>query len=313
NTIIAVVGDHGEALGEHGELTHGLLIYEPTLHVPMMIAAPSTRPREVKTAVSTIDLAPTLAALVNAKLDRADGRVLSLDAEPQSNDVYAESEYPLQFGWNDLASVRRGDSKLISNRELYNVAHDPSEKVNMLTTSRREFRQLDDALTAIRRTAIAATPAPVDEETKRKLASLGYIAPTTSKSGGADPVKMAPLFRRFEEATWALNDGRTKEALDALDQLVKDDPSNPVFRESLARALRHEGQLEPAIKLYREAVAMSPSDAEAWYNLAVALQEGGHAEEGAVAIREALRRDARRPEAHNALGVAYTNGGDLRA
>src|SRR5437868_5035011 len=279
-----------------------------------MIAAPHAKPRVVTTPVSTIDLAPSIAALVNAKLDRADGRALPLDAEPQSSDIYAESEYPRQFGWSDLAAVRRGDTKLISNRELYDLARDPAEKVNVLTTSRREFRQLDDALAAMRRTAVVTTQTVVDEETKSKLASLGYIAPTSSKSGGTeDPVKMVPLFRRFEEATWALNGGREKEALTILEQLVKDDPSNPVFRESLARALRHEGHLETAITLYREAVAISPADAEAWYNLAVALQEGGHAQEGAIAIREALRRDARRPEAHNALGVAYTNDGNMQA
>src|SRR5205085_7761556 len=117
NTIVAVVGDHGESLGEHGELTHGLLIYEPTFHVPMMIVAPHVKPRVVTTPVSTIDLAPSIAALVDAKLDRADGRALPLDAEPQSSDIYAESEYPRQFGWSDLAAVRRGDTKLISNRE----------------------------------------------------------------------------------------------------------------------------------------------------------------------------------------------------
>jgi arylsulfatase A-like enzyme/Flp pilus assembly protein TadD len=313
NTIVAVVGDHGEALGEHGELTHGLLIYEPTLHVPMMIAAPDVEARDVKTAVSTIDLAPTLAALSGVKLEHTDGRALALNGEPSSSDIYAETEYPLQFGWSDLASVRRGDAKLISNRELYDLARDPAEKANVLAEQRREFRLLDDALNAIRRTAVAATQTTVDEETRRKLASLGYIAPTSSAGGTQDPVKMAPLFRRFEEATWALNGGRAKDAIAALDQLVKDDPANPVFRESLARALRQQGQLEPAIKLYREAVAISPSDAEAWYNLAVALQEAGHAQEGAIAIREALRRDSQRPEAHNTLGIVYTNDGNFGA
>jgi choline-sulfatase len=314
NTIVAIVGDHGEALGEHGELTHGLLIYEPTLHVPMMIAGPDVEARDVKTAVSTVDLAPTLAALSGVKLERADGRALALNGEPSSSDVYAETEYPQQFGWSALASVRRGDTKLISNRELYDLERDPAEKTNVLPEKRREFRQLDDALNAIRRTAVAATQTTVDEETRRKLASLGYIAPAPNAGGGTqDPVKMAPLFRRFEEATWALNGGRVKDAIAALDQLVKDDPSNPVFRESLARALRQQGQLEPAIKLYREAVAISPSDAEAWYNLATALQEAGHAQEGAIAIREALRRDSRRPEAHNTLGIVYTNDGNFGA
>ncbi|HSS52569.1 MAG TPA: sulfatase, partial [Thermoanaerobaculia bacterium] len=63
-TVVAVVADHGEALGEHGELTHGLLLYEPTLHVPMILRAPGRlAPRVVRTPVSLVDLAPTLAGL----------------------------------------------------------------------------------------------------------------------------------------------------------------------------------------------------------------------------------------------------------
>jgi arylsulfatase A-like enzyme/Flp pilus assembly protein TadD len=303
-TIVAVVGDHGESLGEHDESTHGLLLYESTLHVPMIIAAPDVKPREVKSPVSTIDLAPTLASLAGAKLD---GRILPLDREPSQTDIYAETEYPLQFGWSSLASLRRGDDKLISNRELYDVANDPAEKVNRLDAKRREFRRLEDALNAIRRTAVASTPTVVGEETRRKLASLGYVAPTanpTREGAFPDPAKMAPLFSRFENA---------KDSIAALEQLVKDDPRNPVFRSTLARELRKKGNVEAAIKLYREAVALAPNDADAWYNLAVALQEAGHAEEGSIAIQESLRRNAQRPEAHNALGIALMNEGNVAA
>ncbi len=314
-TIVAIVGDHGEALGEHGELTHGLLLYEPTLHVPFLVGMPGMRSREVREPVSTTDLAPTLAALAGVSLaaKSVDGKILAGvirgDAEAPRADVYAETQYPLQFGWSELASVRRGDEKLISGRtrELYELARDPRETTNVLSDRRRELRELDEALAAIVKTARPATArVAVDEETRAKLASLGYVAPAPVPNRGdrPDPTAMAPLFRRFEEATWALNGGRAEEAIGILKTLVEADPSNPVFRETLARSLRQHGQLDAAIALYRETVAMSPENAEAWYNLAVALQEGGHAQEGGVAIREAIRRDARRPEAHNALGIA---------
>ncbi len=324
STIIAVVGDHGEALGEHGELTHGLLVYEPTLHVPMMIASPSARPHEILEPVSTVDLARTIAALAHVPFRARgnDGREISDfvtgRGEPPRSDIYAETEYPLQFGWSDLTSLRRGSLKLIKapvRRELYDLRSDPRESASVLEDQRRTFRDLDGALRRIVKTAAAApAPAAIDEETRSKLASLGYIAPTSitaSSSEKPDPVTMAPLFHQFEEATWALNGGRPAAALAILRRLVSADPANPVFRETLARSLRQQGQLEPAVQLYREAVAMAPDSAESWYNLAVALQEAGHAKEGGVAIREAIRRDAGRPEAHNALGIALTAEGNL--
>src|SRR5207244_13417934 len=80
-TIVAIVGDHGEGLGEHGEATHGLLLYESTLRVPLIIAGASLQPRVVREPISTADLAPTLAALAGAPMNvvRLDGRDLSRD------------------------------------------------------------------------------------------------------------------------------------------------------------------------------------------------------------------------------------------
>jgi arylsulfatase A-like enzyme/Flp pilus assembly protein TadD len=314
NTIVLVVGDHGESLGEHGELTHGLLVYESTLHVPMLLAAPDAEGRDVATPVSSIDVAPTLAALAGLKMDRTDGAAIPLRGDPAARDLYAESEYPAQFGWNDLAAVRRGASKLISNHELYDLARDPAEKTNVLTNDRRTFRALETAMLDVRKSEAApSTQTTVDEETRRKLASLGYVAPSASTSTAAErpnPAAMITLFRAFEEATWALNGGRAKEAIATLTRLTSADPRNPVFRESLGRALRQTGDNEAAVRLYRESVAISPNNADAWYNLAVALQDAGHRGEAGIAIREAIRRDDKRPEAHNTLGIALMTEGD---
>jgi arylsulfatase A-like enzyme/Flp pilus assembly protein TadD len=313
NTIVLIVGDHGESLGEHGELTHGLLVYEATLHVPMLLAAPDAEGHEVRTPVSSIDIAPTLAQLAGLKLNRADGIALPLKGEPEAKDLYAESQYPTTFGWSALSAIRRGASKLISNRELYDLGRDPNEKTNVLANDRRTFRALDTAMLEIGKSeAAASTQTTVDEETRRKLASLGYVAPSGAPSTGnhPDPVAMTQLFRQFEEATWALNGGRPKEAIAAFTKLVAADSRNPVFRESLGRALRQTGDNEAAVRLYRESVAIAPNNADAWYNLAVALQDAGHRDEAGIAIREAIRRDDKRPEAHNALGVALMSEGN---
>ena len=321
-TIVAVAGDHGEALGEHGELTHGLLLYQPTLHVPMIISGAGVTAATLHEAVACTDLAPTLVSLaLNQKL-AADGVDLSISVrghhEPPQRDLYAETEYPAIFGWSDLAALRRGNMKLISSSspKLYDLAADPREQRDILGGERRTFRSLSDALTTLRATVRVAASPTIDDETRAKLASLGYVAPagaTNSTGPRPDPSSMAPLFRLFEEANWASNENRPDEAIAKLKSIVAQDPRNPVFRGSLARALRKSGRLREAIALYKEAVAIAPDDSEAWYNLAVALQESGQTKEGGVAIREAIRRDPRRPEAHNALGIAYSEEGDLKS
>ena len=318
NTIIVVVGDHGEALGEHGELTHGLLLYEPTLHVPMIIAAPSLAARVIQTPVSTVDLAPTIASLAGVAFAPVDGRDLSADLinrrEPQAAPMYAETQYPATFGWSELSSLRLASTKLIAAPapELYDLQHDPGEAVNVLTNQRRAYRDLSARLDQLRATAVASLPATVDAETRAKLASLGYVAPTqAAASTKRDPKTVAPLFRAFEEATAMLNAGRARDAAASLEQLVRDDPANHVFRETLARALRQSGDVGRAIALYRQSVALAPNDADAWYNLAAALQESGNAREGAIALAEAAKRDPNRPEIHNIRGTALAEAGNL--
>ena len=321
-TIVAVIGDHGESLGEHGELTHGLLLYQATLHVPMLLSVPGIGSARLREPVSSADLAPTLASLALKQPMAGDGADLSDDIrrhrEPRERDLYAESEYAVMFGWSELAAIRRGATKLIQSSapELYDLHNDPREEDNVLGDKRRAFRSLSDVLVSIRRTAISATPSPVDDETRAKLASLGYVAPSAApavKGVRPSPSAMAPLFRTFEEANQASNANRPQDAIAQLRSIVTRDPGNPVFRGSLARALRQAGHLDEAIPLYKEAVAIAPTDAEGWYNLGVALQEAGRTRESAEVIGEALRRDPNKPEAHNALGIAFVGEGDLSA
>jgi choline-sulfatase len=321
STIVVVVGDHGEALGEHGELTHGLLLYEPTLHVPMIVSVPSLVPRVIRTPVSTVDLAPTIAALAALPFPKPpDGRDLSSDLraghEPTAAPVYAETQYPATFGWSELASVRLAATKVISgpSPELYDLQHDPGETVNVLMNERRVYRDLSSQLDQLRATAVVSSPATVDAETRAKLASLGYVAPAGSTGGTKrDPKTVSSLFRTFEEATATINAGRPRDAVAPLEQIVRNDPSNHVFRETLARALRQSGDVARAITLYRQAVALAPNDANAWYNLAAALEESGNGKEGAAALAEAAKRDPGRPEIHNIRGAALAETGDLTA
>ena len=324
-TIVAVVGDHGEALGEHGELTHGLLLYEPTLRVPLLLRGPGLPAGAVlREPIGLADLAPTLADLAGAPFPAAparDGRDLASavrhGAEPAASDVYSETEYPRTFGWSDLAALRRGPLKLIAapRAELYDLGRDPGEAHDLASQERRAAADLAASLGPLRReTGPKPAATALDAEAQARLESLGYVTPRTPPPTGAalaNPRERVQLFRRFEEAHWAELDGRTAESTAILSQLVEADPANPVFRSYLARSLRVAGQLDRAIALYRDAAALAPQDAQAWHDLAVALQEAGRPRDAASALAEALRRDPDRPESHNALGIALSLEGKI--
>lgn len=328
STVVAVAADHGESLGEHGEQTHGLLLYEPTLRVPLLMRAPGLPAgKAIRTPVSLVDVGPTLAGLIGKSLPGTiagtlDGRdlsaVLRTGEEPPPSDIYAESQYPAVFGWSPLSALRRRDLKYISSSEpeLYDLSQDPREATNLAGSQQRTGEGFASRLAEIESGAIETQPMAADAETRERLASLGYIGGTgggrtprtaAAKTGPA-PLRMVDLFQRFERAHNRLGSGRpedAEEALTELQALVAADPRNPVFRGKLAQAWKERGQLDRAVPLYRQAADDAPEDPEAWYNLATALQQAGRMDEARQALEKAMHLDPNRPEAHNTLGIVH--------
>jgi arylsulfatase A-like enzyme/Flp pilus assembly protein TadD len=340
STIVAVAGDHGESLGEHGELSHGLLLYEATLRVPLLLRAPGLVGAGWTAAspMGLVDLAPTLVGLLQSGSPRAgssavpapaalsgDGRDLSASLRRRSDlpptEVYSETEYPRIFGWSGLVALRRGRMKYIAapRSELYDLRSDPGERSNRLAASQRR-PDLEARLETLRRNAMVASPIPgTASDTLAKLASLGYIGgkPAEASSPGdarrlKDPKDMVSFFRKFEEANWAVQAGKADAAAKILEPLVSGDPENAVFRGLLAKAYRRQGNLGRSVELYRQAAADAPDDPEPRYNLAVTLQEAGRHTEALAAVTEAIRLDPSRPEAHNALGISLSQSGELK-
>lgn len=321
-TVLAVAADHGEGLGDHGEQTHGLLLYESTLRVPLLLRGPGLPAGTViRTPVSLVDLAPTLAGLLGRSLPAPaggalDGRDLSAalqdGGEPAPADLYAETRYPATFGWSPLASLRRRDLKYIAapRPELYDLAQDPGETRDLPDRPDQE-KGFAVRLAEIEAGAVEAPRSAPDAETRARLASLGYAAgspppppPRRDLSNAPDPRRVVDLFQRYERAHNQLKSGEVEPALAALETLVAEDPRNPVFRGELARAFRDRGEMDRAVPLFRQAAADAPDDPEAWYNLAAALQAAGQATEARHALERALHLDPARPEAHNTLALA---------
>ncbi len=183
-TIVVVAGDHGEGLGEHGEETHGLLLYDSVLRVPLIVRAPAIRPRRVADVVSLVDVAPTVLELLGIDAPRADGTSLagSLNGRRIDVEAYAESLYPARLGLAPVHTLRDGRFKLIDGPrpELFDLQTDPFEEHNVIGASAKIAGAMRARLDAIAgpgsRRAKTEMRTPVPPEVRERLAALGYVA-----------------------------------------------------------------------------------------------------------------------------------------
>jgi arylsulfatase A-like enzyme len=314
--LTAVVGDHGEALGEHDELTHGFFVYQSTLRIPFVLAGPGIpkgerRPGPARTA----DLLPTLLGRLGVAAPAGlDG--IDLFAHPLAGESYAESLYPRQFGWAPLRSFRLGTFKLIDapRPELYDLAHDPGEQNDLFTKESDRARRLREALQAFRANERAASATAVGPEVAERLKALGYVAasaPAGADEKGPDPKDRLSDYRSFEEAAWAAARGEHDVAIARLDPLVVREPGNPVYVRSLAASLRRVGRRSEAAALLSRLVEGGSTDAVAWHERAIALKQSGRID-GAIASEErAIQLNPLLPEPLSHLGMLEAGRGHL--
>jgi len=317
--LIAVVGDHGEALGEHGEETHGLFLYRGVLEVPLLLCGPSVAAsRVIVGPVAANRLAATLLELLG--VDDASLSGISLpgigdNLEEESAPVYAETRFPLAaFGWTPLAAVTDGGWRYVSapRPELYNIQFDPGEGRNVIADEPEIARRMREMVAILAARAIhAPTTVAEDAEVSESLRALGYLEGGADEvCDGVDPKDGLALREAMDTARLELQSGKAPAAVQRLEAVLKENPSNPVAWARLAGAYTGTGDLEGATAAQRRAAALRPSSEFSQLALGDAELRIGNRNAAQTAWRKAVGLDPRYASAWARLAVlARQDGG----
>ena len=320
-TLIAVVGDHGEGLGEHGEMTHSVLTYNSTLSVPMILSGPSVLPSGLQVAelVRTIDLAPTLLDYLGLAQKFGEGRSLRplIERKPAPIQLaYSESLYPkLNLGWSELRGIEdeRYHFILAPHPELFDITKDPAEKQNLIGQIPAVAAQL--------KMKLQETPGgkeepakPVDAETAEKLRSLGYISGSKSASQNRtiDPKEKMEAWNRIQVGILQFSAGKYEQAQQSFRQILVTEKDNPFVYDYLCSCAMRMQQWENAERCYRDAAQRSVGLPSASLNLGIIHYNKRELTDAKAQLQDAIKEDSGNVTAHYYLGNTLRALGELQ-
>ncbi|HYK05922.1 MAG TPA: sulfatase-like hydrolase/transferase [Thermoanaerobaculia bacterium] len=306
---ILVVADHGEGLGDHGELQHGNLVYQSTMHVPLVLSGPGVTPGVHHAPVSTRRVFHTLldwAGISSEQSLRGTG----------SEVVVGEAMIPfLQFGWQPQVMAIEGARKVINAGaiEVYDVVADPKETRD-LAQGADISRALRQALRDYPVPSPATQPSTVSDEDRRQLAALGYIASEVQpvvRQDAPRPRDMVQLFEPLEQASGLFVEERYAAAIPLLEKILAADPYNLVTALRLAVAHSALGHNEQALAAFRKAQSLSPESPDVRAYLAMHYARAGDVANAAPLLERVVAESPERLPALEALATVREQQGRL--
>lgn len=330
-TVLVLIGDHGEGLGDHGEMAHGFFIYDSVVRVPFLVVPPGEHFQgiRVKGQVRTIDLFPTLLEMAGVPVppESQGNSVVPLFFRPATEtgfDAYSESYSPeIHYGWSPLISLRTSRYKFIDapRPELYALGEDPEESLNLYgqhpDVAREMKKKLDTIVGETSDNAPAPESANLDRETLERLAALGYVgAPVMRRSREegkgslADPKDKLHIYESVQQAGVLLNQEKYEEAVRLLEGVVAEEKGIPQAHLLLATCYVELKRNEDARAHYDLILRDDPNSLQALIGMANLLREEGKNEDVLALCQKALSLDEKNVQAYNLIGEVYMERND---
>lgn len=325
-TLVILTGDHGESLGEHGEVFHGYFAYNTTLWVPLIVSAPGLKAARVRDAVSHIDIFPTVCDLLGVEKPAAlqgDSLLPLLRGRARkARPIYFEAlEAYFNRGWAPIRGVIENGKKFIDSPipELYDLENDFAESRDLAPASDLApyKKRLQEILAAGRSSPTAAAGRmTTDRETRERLRSLGYTASRMtqlrSSYGPEDDLKtLLPLEQKSQVAERLKVQGRIPEAVKLLTDVLKERPDFAKAYDQLFLIYRAQGMIDDALGIYETGAAANEKNYLFVSEYGLALVRHGRYRKGLEVLERALALYDQDGEVWDALGVANVNLGDL--
>jgi arylsulfatase A-like enzyme/Tfp pilus assembly protein PilF len=322
DALIVIASDHGESLGAHGEESHGIFLYDETIHVPLMIKLPQNlnAGKRVTARARLVDIAPTMLEIAGVPIpSQMQGQSLLRIAKTNTDQpVYSASDFSQRaFGWSALESWRAGKYLYIRapKPELYDLSIDPGASHNLAPTSKATLETIAGQLDAFdRRFSDSGKTAGGSELTSsemQKLASLGYVglqksaSPATTAATGVDPKDGIATANKILFALALLNEGKPEKADAALQPLMAAASKMYLAQYVMGAALARQQQYSQAIERLRQAIELQPDSAWAHYEMGSCLLKSGDYKTTVIHLEIAANRLPDFADAHLLLAQAY--------
>jgi tetratricopeptide (TPR) repeat protein len=313
DTVVAVVSDHGEALGDHGELTHGVFLFQSTVRTVCILQGPGVPSGRIcSTPTSLADVARTLAVLAGAPASALQGEgvdllTLSKGGATPSRVFPLEAWVPFsQYRWHPLFGVTDGRYKWVRGRvdHLYNLSADPGESKDLAATPPAGALAL--------RVKLPPPPkvAPSEGQVDPALLGLGYAPAPGGRfdpSALPDPYDKVSILRDINTAKVERVNGQYDKAVPRLKSATERDPGNPAAWFEYGETLRRAGRPAEAIPALDRALTIAPQVYEAWASKGNALVTEHKNEEAAKCYEKALALQPDYVAALNPLAAYYMN------